>query len=75
MQREFIAYHNQTKVIVGIGATAADAIVDARWNVGNPDSDESGWQTIPADDDLIDNVHQFGGAVRWQISNNVAVLV
>lgn len=72
-----ICYHTETAVILGIGNSADDAIIDARWNANNPeipDSSEAAWRTIPADDDLIDAVHQFDGAVRWHVASGVAVL-
>ncbi len=74
---EFICYHAETAIILGHGNSAGDALIDARWNANNPeisDSLEAAWRTIPADDALIDAVHQFDGAVWWHVANGVAVL-
>ncbi len=71
---EFICYNAETAIILGHGNSAGDAITDARWNAGNREIDDTAWRTIPADDDLIDAVHQFDGAVWWHVADGVAVL-
>jgi hypothetical protein len=74
---QIICYHAETGLILGIGNRADDAITDARWNANNPEipeSSEADWRTIPADDALIDAVHQFDGAVWWRVADGVAVL-
>ena len=74
---QIICYHTETAIILGVGNSADDAITDARWNANNPeipDSIEADWRTIPADDALIDAVHQFDGAVWWHVADGVAVL-
>ncbi len=74
---QFICYHTETAAILGVGNSADDAAIDARWNANNPEipeSSEADWRTIPADDALIDAVHQFDGEVLWDVANGVAVL-
>lgn len=71
---QIICYHKETAAILGIGNRADDATTDARWNTGNSGIDETAWRTIPADDDLIDAVHQFDGAISWHVADGVAVL-
>lgn len=71
---QIICYHKETAAILGIGNRADDAITDARWNAGNPEIDDTAWRCIAADDELVDAVHQWGGAVWWHVAGGVAVL-
>jgi len=70
-----ICYHTRTSLILGIGETPEDAIVDARWNGGDPDIDTSEWATIAATDDLIHEIEAQGGDLSWAIVNGTAICV
>ena len=69
-----ICYHQRTSLIIGIGNSPDDAIVDARWNVGI-DTDETEWATAPATDDLIHEIEAQGGDLSWAIVNGTAICV
>ena len=64
---DFICYSALNHIIYGVGATAADAITDARWNARDPDVDTSTWRTAPATASLIDLIHRAGGDCCWQL--------
>ena len=78
--KDFICYHQRTKIVLGIGATPQDAIVDARWNaapwwIGPDGIDETDWATVPATEDLIHEIGVQGGDLSWAIINNIAICV
>lgn len=67
---DHICYHICQGIIYGVGATATDAITDARYNARDPDVDTSEWRTAPATPALIDRIHAEGGDCNWRIDRN-----
>ncbi len=70
---EHVCYHARTHIILGIGATAENAIVDARYNAGEPDVDTSAWRTAQATSALIDRVRARGGDCDWTLDRGAGV--
>lgn len=67
---DYICYNTLDHIIYGVGATATDAITDARYNARDPDVDTSTWRTAPATPALIDRIHAAGGDCTWRIDRN-----
>jgi len=70
---DHICYHIRQGIIYGVGKTAEDAIIDARYNARDPDVDTSEWRAIPADAALIDRIHAEGGDCNWRIDRNTGI--
>ena len=71
MTNQTICYHQRTGIILGIGNSADDAIVNGRFNAGNADIDTADWATLPASDELIEAISYKGGGLDWFIENGV----
>jgi len=70
---DHVCYHARTHIILGIGLTAENAIVDARYNATDPDVDTSAWRTAQATDALTDRVRARGGDCDWALDRNTGV--